>query len=759
VQLYAVGTSGDGSTATPLIASTITTDSSGYFTITGQYTCPTGSTLVYLLATGGNPGLSAGTNNTGIVLVAALGQCQTLSSSTFIVVNEVTTVTTVAALSNFIVSPTAIGSGVGDAGSLAAAFTLANEYANYTTGSTPGSNVPSGYSVPTTQINTLANILAACINSSGGVAGDGSNCGSLYSSTTVSGTAPTNVLNAMLNIANNPSANLTAILSLVTAGGSPFQPALSVPPPNWSVALTTASPTLTGSPTSLSFAANSVSVASTPQSVILTNSGSSSVTLNSTTLVGANTGDYSISSNTCGGTLGGSGTCTVGVTFTPTTTGSRYAYLAVTNSATATPVYIAISGTGVTASSSTTLVSDFVSPPLGTNVLLTATVTGSSGTPGGSVNFYDGATLLGAATLASGTATLATTALAVGSHSLTATYAGAGAYTSSTSSAVTVAVSAIPSINYILFVGDSLTHGRYSPVRNYDSANMTDANYGSVPTNRKESSSEPGPYGGIPGIFKEFTTEAGLNYNVTIEAISSTSLQNNYSYASSVIAQSVWNTVVLQELTNRPLTVALSGDSTSNPSNFCSSVKTIEQGVHAVAPTAKIFLYETPARGDEAQALGSSTFAANLTAIANQYHNVYYSAMQNDGNVADVAATGDAWLTTQLAGNAILDPYTTSSGTLLWFGYKAGSSPSTSSSSPDYLHPSPAGAYLNALVLFYRITGVDPRTLGASEAAAAAIGIPSATAVMLQQAAYTQITTGTSAPINQTVSNPCTVTG
>ena len=755
IQLYAVGSSGDGSAATSLIANTVTTDAAGYFTITGLYTCPMATTLVYLLASGGNPGLTAGTNNTAITLMVALGQCQTLNSATFMVINEVTTVAAVSALAPYITSATAIGSGVGDASSLAAAFTLANEYANYTTGSSPGVTVPTGYSVPTTQINTLADIAAACVNTSGGTAGDGSNCGTLFSDSATGGT-PTDIVKALLNIVNNPSSNLTALLSLASANGSPFQPTLTMPPPNWMVALTTTSPALTTTTAALSFASDAIGVASAAQTVTLTNTGTSPITLSGIALAGSNSGDYSISSTTCGGSLTASSTCTVGVTFTPTAAGTRYADVAISNSASATPIYVALSGTGSTASSSTTLVSDFVSPPSGTNVLLTATVT-SSGTPGGTITFYDGSTSLGAGTLSAGVATLSTAALSVGTHSLTAAYGGSSSYSGSTSSALAVTVSALVANNHILFVGDSLTHGRYSPVRNYNSANMTDANYGLTGA-RAESSSEPGPYGGIPGIFKEFTTEAGLNYSVIIEAISSTSLQDNYAAASSVIDQSTWNTVVLQEISTRPLTVALSGDSSSNPSNFCNSVKTIEQGVHAVAPTAKIFLYETPARGDEAEALGSSTFSSNLMAIANQYHNVYYSAMQNDGNIADVAATGDAWLATQIAGNAILNPYTTSSGTLLWFGYKSGSSPSTSSSSPDYLHPSIYGAYLNSLVLFYRITGVDPRTLGASEAAAAALGIPSATAVMLQQAAYTQVTTGTSAPINQTVSNPCSAT-
>ena len=71
---------------------------------------------------------------------------------------------------------------------------------------------------------------------------------------------------------------------------------------------------------------------------------------------------------------------------------------------------------------------------------------------------------------------------------------------------------------------------RYTPVRNYNSANDTDENYGLPSTStRAESASEPGPYGGIPGNFKMLTTEAGLNYDVHVEAISSTSLATHWS--------------------------------------------------------------------------------------------------------------------------------------------------------------------------------------------------------------------------------------
>ncbi len=80
---------------------------------------------------------------------------------------------------------------------------------------------------------------------------------------------------------------------------------------------------------------------------------------------------------------------------------------------------------------------------VGAQVTFTATVTGSAGTPSGSVAFRDGASVIagcGALTLASGAAACTTSALAAGSHSIVAQYSGNGAYASASSSALTQTV-------------------------------------------------------------------------------------------------------------------------------------------------------------------------------------------------------------------------------------------------------------------------------------------------------------------------------
>ena len=55
VQLYAVGTGGYGSASRGLLSTPVLTNASGGFSINQSYTCNSGD-LIYLAATGGNPG-------------------------------------------------------------------------------------------------------------------------------------------------------------------------------------------------------------------------------------------------------------------------------------------------------------------------------------------------------------------------------------------------------------------------------------------------------------------------------------------------------------------------------------------------------------------------------------------------------------------------------------------------------------------------------------------------------------------------------
>lgn len=235
IALYAAGSGGYGSTNTTQLSSTVTSGTGGSFSITGLYACPSASAQMYLVATGGNSG--AGTNSS-LALMAALGSCSGLSSSTFVFIDEVTTVAAVYALAPFMAtnsgSPGAnLATSNTNANGLAHAFITAGNLANTVTGAAPGSALPSGASAPTSELNTLADIVATCVNSDG----SSGECSTLFADATPSGGgAPTNTIDAILDIAQNPGNNVSALYNLVT-GTPPFQPTLNAAPTDWTVAI------------------------------------------------------------------------------------------------------------------------------------------------------------------------------------------------------------------------------------------------------------------------------------------------------------------------------------------------------------------------------------------------------------------------------------------------------------------------------------------------------------------------------------------
>jgi hypothetical protein len=104
-----------------------------------------------------------------------------------------------------------------------------------------------------------------------------------------------------------------------------------------------------------------------------------------------------------------------------------------------------VTGTSLTATS-TAISASPSSPVVSHSVILTATVTPApTGAPLGTVDFFNGSTLLNTATVnSSGVATFTTTSLPAGSDSLTAAYSGNAAFAASTSTALMVTVGTAP---------------------------------------------------------------------------------------------------------------------------------------------------------------------------------------------------------------------------------------------------------------------------------------------------------------------------
>ena len=240
IQLYTPGTNGYGSASTPLLNQPVTTDANGSFSFGGDFSCPSPTTPVYLVATGGNPGLAPGTNNSAIALMGLLGQCGTLTSTSFFNIGERSTVAAVWALAPFMVDYAHIGTSHGNSQGLLNAFTAAQNLVDIHSGSAPGT-APTIASIPTAEINTLADILTSCVNSDGTTTST-SGCGRLFAAATpAGGVAPGDTAAAALNIARNPGHNTGALFSCLPSS-SAYQPTLASAPTDWTLAINYVSP-------------------------------------------------------------------------------------------------------------------------------------------------------------------------------------------------------------------------------------------------------------------------------------------------------------------------------------------------------------------------------------------------------------------------------------------------------------------------------------------------------------------------------------
>jgi streptogramin lyase len=283
VYLFAAGTNGYASAPTSLLTTSggyVTTNSSGDFNITGDWSCAAApGDQVYVLAIGGNPGNSGGQTNSNIALMSALGPCENLTSSSVIWINEVTTAASAYSLAPFMgyaeSDPTAgsapnlgaptsgascnsadgwlsSGARTCDYIGLKNAFGTVSTLVDTSTGGALGGTTSD--IAPAARLDTLANILTACVNSTGGTAGDGSNCGTLFKALTPASTgiAPTDTLQAILNLARNqgPSSTVSATLFGLAPAAAPFQPTLTAAPADWTLPITLSGGGLDG-PTAL----------------------------------------------------------------------------------------------------------------------------------------------------------------------------------------------------------------------------------------------------------------------------------------------------------------------------------------------------------------------------------------------------------------------------------------------------------------------------------------------------------------------------
>ena len=228
IQLYAAGTTGNGSAATALLTAPLATDANGAFTVPAGYSCPLAGSQLYILATGGK--VASAADNSAIALASVLGTCNQITASAQIVLNEVTTTATAWAFAQFFTGSANLGASATNTQGFANAVATANNLANISTGASPGAAFPPNGTSPAAKINTIANLMNTC---TAGVTP--ASCSQLFVATTpANGTAPTNTLTAALNLVHNPGISVASLYTQSTSSAA-FSPALTSAPADWAL--------------------------------------------------------------------------------------------------------------------------------------------------------------------------------------------------------------------------------------------------------------------------------------------------------------------------------------------------------------------------------------------------------------------------------------------------------------------------------------------------------------------------------------------
>ena len=258
----------------------------------------------------------------------------------------------------------------------------------------------------------------------------------------------------------------------------------------------------------------------------------------------------------------------------------------------------------------------------------------------------------------------------------------------------------------ILFIGNSFTQGAHSAVRNWHADQVSDLNHAG--------------YGGVPALFKMFSQEAGLDYAVSLETQGGKSLGFHYDQRRDLFDRS-WDVVVLQEHS------MLDNSRPGDPANYYRDVARLSQLFKARNPSVRIELMSTWTRADQTYKPGGHWFGKPVTAMANDLRSAADTARAKTPAVSGILPVGQAWDRAFASGVADPNPYDgVSFGQLDLWTY-------------DHYHASVAGYYLEALVVFGGITGVDPTRLGPQEKAADELGLSADQAFALQKVARDEL--------------------
>lgn len=263
----------------------------------------------------------------------------------------------------------------------------------------------------------------------------------------------------------------------------------------------------------------------------------------------------------------------------------------------------------------------------------------------------------------------------------------------------------------ILFVGNSFTFGELATAKHYRAREVHDLN----PPNEKGQT-----IGGVPAIFKEFAKQAGRDYDVSLETVGGKGLDFHYTQKLPLLDRR-WDVVILQSYST------LDENKPGNPRLLTEYTRKFDTALHARNPNVKIYLNATWSRADKTYQVGEPWNGKPITAMAQDVAAGYEVARKASPGVAGVVQTGLAWNRAFATGFADPNPYD---------GIAAGQ---VNLWAEDSYHASDFGYYLEALMIFGKVTGLDPLSLGPKERVARDFGFSRKQTTALQQIAHDEL--------------------
>jgi len=258
----------------------------------------------------------------------------------------------------------------------------------------------------------------------------------------------------------------------------------------------------------------------------------------------------------------------------------------------------------------------------------------------------------------------------------------------------------------VLFIGNSFTFGWGSAVRHYRADSVTDLNNEGI--------------GGVPALFKSFADQAGLEYDVYLEPRGGAGIDFHLENKLGVIGRRPWDQVVMHGYST------LDAQAPGNPEKLVSTVGAMSEFLRAKNPDVEVYLTATWSRADQVYVQDRPWTNQPIEKMALDVRAGYDLAAAAPGVVA-VNGVGEAWTRAMELGIADPNPYD---------GIEVGK---VDLWTYDHYHASSYGYYLEALVVFGNLTGLDPRSLGENECSGYELGMSSNQVGMLQQAAYDQL--------------------